>query len=194
MEVLQARTLAPSADALPRLTINLAMPAMKSWVGGIAGLNKGVIEKCISSGKITVTQTDSAQQPVYVGGIAGGTERTTLGNSSIRVCAHTGTLQVKGENTVVGQICGGMTSAVVTDCYGKDSQGKLIGSATATDSNGKLLTEAQLKDSASYTNWKFGTEWKISEEGIPSRMEACRYYFHFCSFIQLFLLYWRAPV
>ncbi len=155
-----------------KLTINLAMPAMKSWVGGIAGLNKGVIEKCISSGKITVTQTDSAQQPVYVGGIAGGTERTTLGNSSIRVCAHTGTLQVKGENTVVGQICGGMTSAVVTDCYGKDSQGKLIGSATATDSNGKLLTEAQLKDSASYTNWKFGTEWKISEEGIPSRMEA----------------------
>ena len=73
---------------------------------------------------------------------------------------------------MVGQICGGMTSAVVTDCYGKDSQGKLIGSATATDSNGKLLTEAQLKDSASYTNWKFGTEWKISEEGIPSRMEA----------------------
>ena len=155
-----------------KLTINLAMPAMKSWVGGIAGLNKGVIEKCISSGKITVTQTDSAQQPVYVGGIAGGTERTTLGNSSIRVCAHTGTLQVKGENTVVGQICGGMTSAVVTDCYGKDSQGKLIGSATETDSNGKLLTEAQLKNSASYTNWKFGTEWKISEEGIPSRMEA----------------------
>lgn len=39
----------------------------------------------------------------------------------------------------------------------------------ATESNGKLLTENQLKDSASYTNWKFGSEWKISEDGIPGK-------------------------
>ena len=154
-----------------RLNMNLSMPAMKSWAGGIVGLNKGCVEKCVSSGKITVTQAEDAGQ-LYVGGIAGGTERTTLGNSSIKVCVHTGILRVSGKNKNVGQICGQMTSSVISDCYGKDSQGELIGSTAATESNGKLLTENQLKDSASYTNWKFGSEWKISEDGIPARMEA----------------------
>ena len=36
------------------------------------GLNKGCVEKCVSSGKITVTQAEDAGQ-LYVGGIAGGT-------------------------------------------------------------------------------------------------------------------------
>lgn len=34
--------------------------AMKSWAGGIVGLNKGCVEKCVSSGKITVTQAEDA--------------------------------------------------------------------------------------------------------------------------------------
>ena len=89
-----------------KLNINLVMPAMKSWVGGIVGLNKGTVEKCISNGKIVVTQADGSQQPVYAGGITGGTERTTLGNSSIKTCVHTGILQVTGGNKVTGQICG----------------------------------------------------------------------------------------
>ena len=39
-----------------RLNINLSMPAMKGCVGGIAGLNIGTIEKCVSNGIISVTQ------------------------------------------------------------------------------------------------------------------------------------------
>ena len=73
-----------------------------------------------------------------------------------------------------------MTSSVISDCYGKDSQGELIGSTAATESNGKLLTENQLKDSASYTNWKFGSEWKISEDGFRQgwKLQTLRRFLH----------------
>ena len=129
-------------------------------------MNKGCVEKCVSSGKITVTQAEDAGQ-LYVGGIAGGTERTTLGNSSIKVCVHTGILRVSGKNKNVGQICGQMTSSVISDCYGKDSQGELIGSTAATESNGKLLTENQLKRigslevSGKFLRTGFRQGWKL---------------------------------
>lgn len=53
-----------------KLNVNLTMAPMKSWVGGIAGLNIGTISKCVSTGTISVTQTNGNEYPVYVGGIA----------------------------------------------------------------------------------------------------------------------------
>lgn len=62
-------------------------------------------------------------------------------------------------------------SGHVLNCYGKSGEGNLVGGTDASIGTGGLLTEAQMKDSKSYVGWEFGTDWKISEDGLPERVE-----------------------
>ena len=70
-------------------------------------------------------------------------------------------------------------SGHVLNCYGKSGEGNLVGGTAASIGTGGLLTEAQMKDSKSYVGWEFGTDWKISEDGLPERWRIRR------------LLHWR---
>ena len=164
-----------------KLDINLTMPPMKSWVGGIAGLNTGNINKCVSSGTISVTQANGEAYPVYVGGIAGEIRKFGAMGGVIKECLHAGKITVTAANNSVGQMCGiaadnvlnstyGLNGHVV-NCYGKSDQGNLAGGTGGTITTGGLLTEEQMKDSDSFVGWEFGTEWKISDDGIPERVE-----------------------
>lgn len=66
------------------------MAPMKSWVGGIAGLNIGTISKCVSIGTIRVTQTNGNEYPVYVGGIAGEIQKFGGMGGVLKECLHAG--------------------------------------------------------------------------------------------------------
>ena len=84
-----------------RLNINLSMPAMKGCVGGIAGLNIGTIEKCVSNGIISVTQKNGTSYPLYVGGIAGETQKFGGMGGVIKECLHAGQIKVSGGSSSV---------------------------------------------------------------------------------------------
>ena len=51
------------------------MTATDSYVGGIAGVNIGTIEKCVAGGNLSVTQANGNSYQVYLGGIAGRIEQ-----------------------------------------------------------------------------------------------------------------------
>ena len=165
-----------------RLNINLSMPAMKGCVGGIAGLNIGTIEKCVSNGIISVTQKNGTSYPLYVGGIAGETQKFGGMGGVIKECLHAGQIKVSGGSSSVGQICGLAAANVINsstglnghilNCYGKTGSGNLVGSTAAVPSTGGLLTDAQMKDSSSYQGWSFGADWKMSDDGIPARTDS----------------------
>ena len=165
-----------------RLNIDLSMPAMKSWVGGIAGLNIGTIEKCVSNGIISVTQENGDSYSLYIGGIAGETQKLGGMGGAIKECLHAGQIKVAGGSSSVGQICGLAATNVINsstglnghilNCYGKTGSGNLVGSANTVPSTGGLLTDAQMKDSSSYQGWSFGADWKMSDDGIPTRTDS----------------------
>ena len=164
-----------------KLNVNLTMAPMKSWVGGIAGLNIGTISKCVSTGTIRVTQTNGNEYPVYVGGIAGEIQKFGGMGGVLKECLHAGKITVTAANNRVGQMCGTAADNVlsssyglsghVLNCYGKSGEGNLVGGTDASIGTGGLLTEAQMKDPKSYVGWEFGTDWKISEDGLPERVE-----------------------
>ncbi len=176
------------------------MPAMKGWVGGIAGLNIGTIEKCVSNGIISVTQENGTSYPLYVGGIAGETQKFSGMGGVIKECLHAGQIKVSGGSSFVGQICGLAAANVINsstglnghilNCYGKTGSGNLVGSTAAVPSTGGLLTDAQMKDSSSYQGWSFGADWKMSDDGIPARTDSSDITSLSVKYTPSFLLYW----
>lgn len=162
---------------------SLSMTATDSYVGGIVGVNIGTVEKCVSSGKLSVIQSKGDSYKVYLGGIAGEIELSGYMGGNVKECVFAGSLQVSGGTAVVGQICGQVHTNVlnsssglnghVVNCYGKSGQGELIGITTdQTLSTGGILTADQMKDPNSYSGWSFDGDWKISEDGIPARADA----------------------
>ena len=162
---------------------SLSMTATDSYVGGIVGVNIGTVQKCVSSGKLSVIQSNGDSYKVYLGGIAGEIELSGYMGGNVKECVFAGSLQVSGGTAVVGQICGQIHTNVlnsssglnghVLNCYGKSGQGELIGTTTdQTLSTGGVLTADQMKDPNSYNGWSFDGDWKISEEGIPARADA----------------------
>ena len=127
------------------------MTATDSYVGGIAGVNIGTIEKCVAGGNLSVTQANGNSYQVYLGGIAGRIEQFGNMGGYVKQCAFTGTLRVTGGTAVTGQICAQVNANVlnsaiglnghVSDCYGKNGQGALIGTNTEqTLTTGGVLT------------------------------------------------------
>ena len=101
----------------------------------------------------------------------------------VKQCAFTGTLRVTGGTAVTGQICAQVNANVlnsaiglnghVSDCYGKNGQGALIGTNTEqTLTTGGVLTAEQMKDPNSYKGWSFDGDWQISKDGLPERADA----------------------
>ena len=91
----------------------------------------------------------------------------------VKQCAFTGTLRVTGGTAVTGQICAQVNANVlnsasglnghVSNCYGKNGQGALIGTNTEqTLTTGGVLTAEQMKDPNSYKGWSFDGDWQIS--------------------------------
>lgn len=160
------------------------MTATDSYVGGIAGVNIGTIEKCVAGGNLSVTQANGNSYQVYLGGIAGRIEQFGNMGGYVKQCAFTSTLRVTGGTAVTGQICAQVNANVlnsaiglnghVSDCYGKNGQGALIGTNTEqTLTTGGVLTAEQMKDPNSYKGWRFDGDWQISKDGLPERADAC---------------------
>lgn len=163
--------------------ISISMTATDSYVGGIAGVNIGTIEKCVAGGNLSVTQANGNSYQVYLGGIAGRIEQFGNMGGYVKQCAFTGTLRVTGGTAVTGQICAQVNANVlnsaiglnghVSDCYGKNGQGALIGTNTEqTLTTGGVLTAEQMKDPNSYKGWSFDGDWQISQDGLPERADA----------------------
>ena len=163
--------------------ISISMTATDSYVGGIAGVNIGTIEKCVAGGNLSVTQANGNSYQVYLGGIAGRIEQFGNMGGYVKQCAFTGTLHVTGGTAVTGQICAQVNANVfnsaiglnghVSDCYGKNGQGALIGTNTEqTLTTGGVLTAEQMKDPNSYKGWSFDGDWQISKDGLPERADA----------------------
>ena len=163
--------------------ISISMTATDSYVGGIAGVNIGTIEKCVAGGNLSVTQSNGNSYQVYLGGIAGRIEQFGNMGGYVKQCAFTGTLHVTGGTAVTGQICAQVNANVlnsaiglnghVSDCYGKNGQGALIGTNTEqTLTTGGVLTAEQMKDPNSYKGWSFDGDWQISQDGLPERADA----------------------
>ena len=165
------------------VNISISMTATDSYVGGIAGVNIGTIEKCVAGGNLSVTQANGNSYQVYLGGIAGRIEQFGNMGGYVKQCAFTGTLRVTGGTAVTGQICAQVNANVlnsaiglnghVSDCYGKNGQGALIGTNTEqTLTTGDVLTAEQMKDPNSYKGWSFDGDWQISKDGLPERADA----------------------
>lgn len=165
------------------VNISISMTATDSYVGGIAGVNIGTIEKCVAGGNLSVTQANGNSYQVYLGGIAGRIEQFGNMGGYVKQCAFTGTLRVTGGTAVTGQICAQVNANVlnsaiglnghVSDCYGKNGQGALIGTNTEqTLTTGGVLTAEQMKDPNSYKGWSFDGDWQISQDGLPERADA----------------------
>ena len=163
--------------------ISISMTATDSYVGGIAGVNIGTIEKCVAGGNLSVTQANGNSYQVYLGGIAGRIEQFGKMGGYVKQCAFTGTLRVTGGTAVTGQICAQVNANVlnsasglnghVSNCYGKNGQGALIGTNTEqTLTTGGVLTAEQMKDPNSYKGWSFDGDWQISQDGLPERADA----------------------
>lgn len=165
------------------VNISISMTATDSYVGGIAGVNIGTIEKCVAGGNLSVTQANGNSYQVYLGGIASRIEQFGNMGGYVKQCAFTGTLRVTGGTAVTGQICAQVNANVlnsaiglnghVSDCYGKNGQGALIGTNTEqTLTTGGVLTAEQMKDPNSYKGWSFDGDWQISKDGLPERADA----------------------
>ena len=163
--------------------ISISMTATDSYVGGIAGVNIGTVEKCVAGGNLSVTQANGNSYQVYLGGIAGRIEQFGNMGGYVKQCAFTGTLHVTGGTAVTGQICAQVNANVlnsaiglnghISDCYGKNGQGALIGTNTEqTLTTGGVLTAEQMKDPNSYKGWSFDGDWQISQDGLPERADA----------------------
>ena len=165
------------------VNISISMTATDSYVGGIAGVNIGTIEKCVAGGNLSVTQANGNSYQVYLGGIAGRIEQFGNMGGYVKQCAFTGTLHVTGGTAVTGQICAQVNANVlnsaiglnghVSDCYGKNGQGAIIGTNTEqTLTTGGVLTAEQMKNPDSYKGWSFDGDWQISKDGLPERADA----------------------
>ncbi len=158
-----------------RADINLILPAATSWIGGIAGIQTGVVKNCYSRGNIAVTQPND-DCAVYVGGLAGKLQRMGLGGV-LNCCIHTGTISVAGERAYIGQLCGHADSSVmnggllnyIKNCKTKSENGSAVGYAKEAIpqdlDNSVWLTEEQIKKEESYNGWDFVSDWKMGAEG-----------------------------
>ncbi|MGB8226719.1 MAG: GLUG motif-containing protein [Sedimentisphaerales bacterium] len=148
-----------------------------NYTGGLCGENVAIISNCYSTGNVSGNN--------YTGGLCG------TNYYKITSCYSTGTINGNGNYT--GGLCGGNVMNI-TNCYstgnvsGSSYVGGLCGSSytasgiiscyfldtTGPDNGlGEPLTDAQMKQQASYTDWDFSYEdgdeadWFIQIDEYP---------------------------
>jgi len=124
----------------------------KSFAGGIVGSSGGMIVNCYNRGTIISTMTAPTQ--VLLGGIA-------AYNRYMTTCYSTGGIQEDtSNNTYIGGLAG-YTDYRATDSYCRNNVSKLFGYTSGTTTNSKVLTDAQMRQQASFTGFNFDSVWGI---------------------------------
>lgn len=125
--------------------------ANDSIVGGIIGYNSsGTVRNCYSTASVSCDGGSWS----YIGGLIGQSDGGSVVN-----CYSTGSA-AGGAGATAGGLIGKNSGASVSNCYYLDT------AATASD-GGTALSEAQIKQRASCSDWDFDTVWKIGE-GVSS--------------------------
>lgn len=160
------------------MEVSITLPPAQSYIGGIAGIQTGVVKNCAAASAIFVTQPDGGSK-VYAGGIAGKLESMGMGGL-LSCCLHTGSILVTGGTPFIGQLCGLADASVVNSglgahivaCRAKAGNVPAVGSPTGKLPEDEiLLTDEQIGDEAYYKDWNFGSDWKMQTDG-PKRLSA----------------------
>ncbi len=132
-------------------------------VGGIAGYGykAGKVSDCYNTGNATVSGT------VNYGGIIG-----DIANVSVVItnCYSVGKIV---ENEASGCRFGlgfgnASASAIITDCYALECGSYKFAEGTTTSiTTGGLLTDEQMRDSASFSGWDFVATWQQGDGAYP---------------------------
>ncbi|WP_289617706.1 BACON domain-containing protein [Alistipes finegoldii] len=168
-----------------------------AYMGGVTSRiysNKTVISKCYNTGDLIVGASVSSSS-LRIGGIVGHTNKPgrftdcyNAGNATIKGkanyggivgemadqaavitnCYTVGRITVDGGSgnlfSAFGKASG---KAVITDCYALDNGDAFAGGSTSGITGGGLLSEAQMKNPASYSGWDFVTVWQAGGGSYP---------------------------
>lgn len=168
-----------------------------AYMGGVTSRiysNKTVISKCYNTGDLIVGASVSSSS-LRIGGIVGYTNKPgrltdcyNAGNATIKGkanyggivgemadqaavitnCYTVGRITVDGGSgnlfSAFGKASG---KAVITDCYALDNGDAFAGGSTSGITGGGLLSEAQMKNPASYSGWDFVTVWQAGGGSYP---------------------------
>ena len=168
-----------------------------AYMGGVTSRiysNKTVISKCYNTGDLIVGASVSSSS-LRIGGIVGHTNKPgrltacyNAGNAPIKGkanyggivgemadqaavitnCYTVGKITVDGGSgnlfSAFGKASG---KAVITDCYALDNGDAFAGGSTSGITGGGLLSEAQMKNPASYSGWDFVTVWQAGGGSYP---------------------------
>lgn len=168
-----------------------------AYMGGVTSRiysNKTVISKCYNTGDLIVGASVSSSS-LRIGGIVGHTNKPgrltdcyNAGNATIKGKANYGGIvgemadQGRRHNQLlyrrqnhggrrfrkplqrIGKASG---KAVITDCYALDNGDAFAGGSTSGITGGGLLSEAQMKNPASYSGWDFVTVWQAGGGSYP---------------------------
>lgn len=168
-----------------------------AYMGGITSRiysNKTVIRACYNTGDLIVGASVSSSN-LRIGGIVGHTNKPgqltdcyNAGNATIKGKANYGGIVGEMANQAVvitncytvGKITvdGGSgnlfsafgkasDTAVITNCYALDNSDAFAGGGTSGITGGGLLSEAQMKNPASYSGWDFVTVWQAGGGSYP---------------------------
>ena len=168
-----------------------------AYMGGVTSRiysNKTVISKCYNTGDLIVGASVSSSS-LRIGGIVGHTNKPgrltgcyNAGNATIKGkanyggivgemadqavaitnCYTVGKITVDGGSgnlfSAFGKASG---TAVITGCYALDNGDAFAGGSTSGITGGGLLSEAQMKNPASYSGWDFVTVWQAGGGSYP---------------------------
>lgn len=168
-----------------------------AYMGGITSRiysNKTVIRACYNTGDLIVGASVSSSN-LRIGGIVGHTNKPgqltdcyNAGNATIKGKANYGGIVGEMANQAVvitncytvGKITvdGGSgnlfsafgkasDTAVITNCYALDNADAFAGGGTSGITGGGLLSEAQMKNPASYAGWDFVIVWQAGSGSYP---------------------------
>lgn len=145
--------------------LSLNMPANSSIVGGIVGYNMGTVKNTYSKGSINVSQNNSGNFILNLGGIVGRYKSMGAG-AALKTSYSTTNLTFGGKGTAIksiGSIVGNLFSgARVTNSYGIETYDP-IGNNPSDVAGKKSLTELQTE--STFVNWDFNATWKMDSTG-----------------------------
>ena len=169
------------------INVNITDEYYWGWIGGLVGINDGIISNCYVTGNIT-NITSGSQAEFWIGGLAGYNEgiiRNSYSNASVSII-NSGKYAISG---IAGGLVGDNFGGEIGNSYstgnvslrgniynftpispgglvGTDYQGAIDNSYWDTTTSGQLtsaggtgLTDAQMKQSSSFIGFDFKNVW-----------------------------------